>query len=141
MFGYSIQYPGSWLDVSKATGDGAGARSFSNEAVKDNRLTGLDEKGIVFRVAVAPLDGRCIPGGYENRPFTPFTASVDGVTGTVAGYDSRPPADPESNVFIDVGRANQCYMFMATTKSAATRDSFIPLFLQMLSTFRFGSGS
>lgn len=139
VWGYSIQVPPGWTEIKAGDPHPQQDRDFSNEAVSDaGTLAGLDDKGVLLRIAITPLTAACprLPEG--NTPN--YLIVIDGYPATALLFDDGQEFSTEISAMEAQATTDKyCYTFLAMTHSSTTRDSMLSTVDQMLSTFRFGT--
>jgi hypothetical protein len=146
-WGYSISMPIDWHEVTNgelrfANPDhpefDKSSRQFSNEAVSNNYFLPLDDTGIVFEIFVQPV-AACSPPDLAGSVIAPSAISIDGSASTVVGYDGIVSQQAYHRIQAQIDLGKYCFAFVGATLSLSTRDSFLPVFKEMLATFKVGT--
>ena len=138
-WGYSIDIPVDWVQVTRGEPLPRQDRDFSNETLTNaSTLAGLDGAGFFFRVAVNRLTAACpqLPAdGMIN-----FEVLMDGYPATALIVDDEQAFSTHvSAVKVDATTDKYCYTFVGVARSSQVRDQFLPTVIHMLSSFKFGT--
>lgn len=138
-WGYSIDIPAGWVEITQGEPLPTRERDFSNETVKDaSTLMGLDNAGFFFRVAVNRLTADCPQLPADGTPN--FEILIDGYPATALILDDEQAFSTQvSAVKVDATTDKYCYTFVGVARSTPVRDEFLPTVIQMLSSFKFGT--
>ena len=146
-WGYSINLPTAWQEVTQgewrvvnpAHPEGSEvSRAFSNEPVSNAvSLAGADDKGIVFTVFIRGSLVGC--QALVGQSTSPADASIDGVPSTVGTTDEV--NGPRREAYAQAPFGKYCYQFAEVTVSSASRDAFVPIFKEMLASFKVGAAT
>lgn len=138
-WGYSIDIPIGWVQITRGERLPRQERDFSNETVTDaGTLAGLDGSGFFFRITINRLTAACpeLPAdGVVN-----FEVLIDGYPATALLRDDEQEFSTLVDaVKVDATTDKYCYTFTGLARSTQVRDEFLPTVIHMLSSFKFGT--
>ena len=138
-WGYSIDIPVNWVQITRGEPLPGQERDFSNEtATNAGTLSGLDDSGFFFRITVNRLTAACpqLPAdGMIN-----FEVLIDGYPATALLLDDEQAYSTQVDaVKVDATTDKYCYTFTGLARSTQVRNEFLPTVIHMLSSFKFGT--
>lgn len=138
-WGYSIDIPVGWLEITRDEPFPGQERDFSNETVTNaGTLAGLDDSGFFFRITINRLTATCpqLPAdGMIN-----FEVLIDGYPATALLLDDEQAFSTVVDaVKVDATTDRYCYTFTGLARSTHVRNEFLGTVIQMLSSFKFGT--
>lgn len=138
-WGYSIEIPTGWSEISQGEAAPRLDRDFSNESVTNaGTLAGLDQRGFFFQIAVSRLTAACPQLPTDGEPN--FEILIDTYPATALILDDIPAFGSQvSAIKVDATTDRYCYSFLGVGLSTAIRDSFLSTVIRMLLSFKFGT--